>query len=241
MGQRLPRPQNTQDNTGSMVWGESGARPPRETCPSWELTLVLRQTGLPHALGAQDVPCRGSKECLPGLLLTGQPSCWTRSDNTSPLLSGVRKFAPPPPAPSQGQGAISTGVSWEADVKSGMGPGLANRATGHAGAWGGHGAGQWHPALQPGGQQLGRCGQRWGPGSWYPQLSGLSTLVPETDGHSMRPSHPLRQVRLEVLDGRGGRARKPDLPSQGGWGRAVVSSASQEGLRPDCTKAQGLD
>lgn len=65
---------------------------PREMCPPWELALILRQTGLPRALGAQDVPRRGSKACLPGLLPTGQPSRWMRLDNTSPLLSGVRRF-----------------------------------------------------------------------------------------------------------------------------------------------------
>lgn len=81
-----------------------------------------------------------------------------------------------PRAPSQGQGAISTGVSWEADIKSGTGPRLANRASGRAGAWGGRGAGQWHPRLQPGGQQLGCSGQRW----WARQL--VSTVV--------RPEHP---------------------------------------------------
>lgn len=147
-----------------------------------------------------------------------------------------------PPAPSQGQGAISTGVSWEADVKSGTGPRLANRATRRAGAWGGRGAGQRRPGLHTRWPAAGLLWTEVGARRLVSTAApGLNRLAPETDGHSRRPSHPPRQVRLEVLDGRGGRAREPDLPSQGGWGRAVVSSASQEGLRPDCTKAQGLD
>lgn len=162
---------------------------------------------------------------------------------TTPCLcySGVRRFGAPPPTAFPGARSYLHGCQLGSRHQVGDGARPANRASGRARAWGGHGAGQWRPGLQPGGQQLGHSGQRWGPGSWCPQSSGLSTLAPETDGHSMCPSHPSRQVRLEVLSGRGGRACKPDLPSQGGWGKVVVSSASQEGLRPDCTKAQGLD
>ena len=64
------------------VWG----RPPWRNVPTLGANPDPQADRAATCLGAQDVPCRGSKECLPGLLPTGQPSRWTRSDNTSPLL-----------------------------------------------------------------------------------------------------------------------------------------------------------
>lgn len=129
------------------------------------------------------------------------------------------------------------------NIETGTGPRLTNRAAGRAGAWGGPGASQrrlrlhtrW-PAARPVWTEA--VGARQPVPTAAPGLNTPApALTPETGVHSMRPSHPARQAQLEVLSGRGGRAPVPDLPSQGGWRRAIVSSASQEGLRPDCSKA----
>lgn len=223
-----------------MVSGEFGAGLPGETCPPWELTLILRQTGLPHAWAPRMCPVAGQRSAYQAC--SPQASHPAGRAQTTPRLCYESGSLPPTPphlprgkelSPQVSAGKLTSnrgwGLGWQTGPLGMQGPGVdtgpvsgAPRCNQVASSW---------AALDRGG----------GPGSWCPQLSGLSTLVPETDSHSMRPSHPLRQVRLEVLGGWGGRARKPDLPSQGGWGRAVVSSASQEGLRPDCTKAQGLD
>ena len=223
------------------IWGQVFPR----DMPTPGANLILGQTGLSRALGAHDPPCRVSEECLPGLLSMGQPSRWTRSDNTPPsAIRGLEVWVPPP-APSQGQGAVSTGVTQEhrhhnPDRASAGNQGRRTcRGLGwtrgwSAAPWASHqGASSW-AGLDRGGET------RQSMPTAAPGLS-TPTPAPETGGHSLHAPITLSEAGpAEVLSGQGGRAHVPDLPYQGSWGRAAVSSDSQEGLRPDCSKAQGL-
>ena len=151
--------------------GNLGPGLPQRDMPTPGANLILGQTGLSRALGAHDPPCRVSEECLPGLLSMGQPSRWTRSDNTPPsAIRGLEVWVPPL-CPPRGK-ELSPRVSpRNTDIKTGTGPRLANRAAGRAGAWDGHEAGQrrlglhtrW-PAAGPVWTEAGR------PGSRCPQL-----------------------------------------------------------------------
>ena len=210
--------------------------------PSPGANLTLKQTGLPHALGAHDPPCCASEECPPGLLPMGQPSRWTHSDTTLPLHRGPGGLGSCP-APSQGQGAASTGVTQEHrhQNRDGASAGKQGRRACRGLRW----TQGWSVAPWAAHQVASSwAGLDRGGGTRQPMPTaapGLSTPAPARDRRPLRvPITPSEAGPAEVLSGRGGRAHVPDLPSQGDWGRAVVSSDSQEGLRPDCSKAQGL-
>ena len=157
--------------------GNLGPGLPQRNMPTPGANLTLKQTGLPHALGAHDPPCCASEECPPGLLPMGQPSRWTHSDNTLPLLSGAWRlgFLPcalpgarsclhgcHPGTPTSKQGR---GLGWQTGPPGVQGPGVDTGLV--SGALG----------CTPGGQQLGWSGQRRGDKA--------------ADAHSCtRPEHP---------------------------------------------------
>lgn len=168
----------------------------------------------------------------------------------------------PPPCPARGKELSPQESAGNTEVKTGMGPQPANRAARRAGAWGGHVAGQRRPGLHtrwPAAGAVwaeawgGRCHQAAGVPTAAPGLSNPTATTDSCLGSSCGgSSRGLKPLCVPITPIEAGRARSaqragvaelacPTSHAKEAGEEPVISSASQEGLRPDCSKAQGLD
>lgn len=121
-----------------------------------------------YLLWAPQDPARAEEGLPGGCSPPARLSCWKWQDNTPSSTIKGQEISFPPNTPSQGQGALSTGINLGNLCQNRDGPRLENaRVAGLPGACGGHVAGSAAPpsACQVADRRAGLDRGRRGPGS----------------------------------------------------------------------------